>query len=136
MNRRILVWDVPARVFHWLLVVVFAGAFLTSEWERFADAHIVLGYTLLGLMTFRLLWGFVGTRYARFSSFLFKPGEIVGHAGEMLTGKPASHTGHNPVGSLAIFALIALGIASAVTGVMLPQDAGGGTMGELHGAVS
>jgi cytochrome b len=136
MSQRILVWDVPTRVFHWLLVVAFAGAFLTSEWKRFEDTHIVLGYTLLGLMAFRLLWGFIGTRYARFSSFLFKPGEIASYALDMFDGKPAKHTGHNPVGSLAIFALIALGIISGVTGVMLLQDAGGEVMEELHEVVS
>ena len=106
MSQRMLVWDVPTRVFHWLLVVSFAGAFLTAESERYRDIHVVLGYTLLGLIAFRLVWGFVGTRYARFRSFLFKPGEIAAYAVSLLKARPGHHVGHNPAGSVAVFALL------------------------------
>jgi cytochrome b len=136
MNKRILVWDVPTRVFHWLLVVSFAGAFLTAESERYRDIHVVLGYTLLGLIVFRLLWGFAGSRYARFRSFLFKPAEIAAYVAALAKGKPAHYAGHNPAGSVAVFALLALGIASGVTGVVVFQDAGGDAMEELHEVVS
>jgi len=132
MSQRILVWDVPTRVFHWLLVLSFAGAFLTSESERYRDIHVVLGYTLLGLIAFRLLWGFFGTRYAQFRSFLFKPGEIVAYVQSLLKGKPAHYVGHNPAGSVAIWLLLTLGISSGVTGVLLFQDAGGDALEELH----
>ena len=130
--RNILVWDVPTRVFHWLLALSFGGAFLTSESERYRDIHVVLGYTLLGLIAFRLLWGFFGTRYAQFRSFLFKPGEIVAYLLSLLKGKPAHYIGHNPVGSVAIWLLLALGISAGVTGVMLFQDIGGDALEELH----
>jgi len=132
MSKRIMVWDVPTRVFHWLLVLSFAGAFLTSESERYRDIHVVLGYILLGLIAFRLLWGFVGTRYARFRSFLFKPGEVVAYLQSLFKGKPAHYVGHNPAGSVAIWLLLALGIASGVSGVMLFQDIGGEALEELH----
>ncbi len=122
----------PTRVFHWLLVLSFAGAFLTAESERYRDIHVVLGYTLLGLIAFRLLWGFFGTRYARFRSFLFKPGEIVAYVLSLFKGKPAHYVGHNPAGSVAIWLLLALGIASGVTGVMVFQDIGGDAVEELH----
>ena len=136
MSQRILVWDVPTRVFHWLLVLSFAGAFLTSESERYRDIHVVLGYTLLGLIAFRLLWGFFGTRYAQFRSFLFKPGEIVAYVQSLLKGKPAHYVGHNPAGSVAIWLLLGLGISSGVTGVLLFQDVGGDALEELHELVS
>lgn len=136
MSQRMLVWDVPTRVFHWLLVVSFAGAFLTAESERYRDIHVVLGYTLLGLVAFRLLWGFVGSRYAQFRSFLFKPGEIAGYVASLLKAKPKHYVGHNPAGSVAVFALLALGIASGVTGVMIFQDMGGEAVEELHEIVS
>ena len=136
MSQRMLVWDVPTRVFHWLLVVSFAGAFLTAESERYRDIHVVLGYTLLGLIAFRLVWGFVGTRYARFRSFLFKPGEIAAYASSLLKARPEHHVGHNPAGSVAVFALLALGIASGVSGVLIFQDAGGDVLEELHDMVS
>ena len=132
MNQRILVWDIPTRVFHWLLAVSFAGAFLTSESERYRDIHVVLGYTLLGLIAFRLLWGFVGSRYAQFGSFLFRPAEIAAYVVSLLKAKPARYVGHNPAGSVAIFLLLALGITSGVTGVLLFQDVGGDALEELH----
>ena len=136
MIQRILVWDVPTRVFHWLLVLSFGGAFLTAESERYRDIHVVLGYTLLGLIAFRLLWGFFGTRYAQFRSFLFKPGEIVTYVRSLFKGKPAHYVGHNPAGSVAIWLLLILGISSGVSGVMLFQDIGGEAVEELHEFVS
>lgn len=132
MIQRILVWDVPTRVFHWLLVLSFGGAYLTAESERYRDIHVVLGYTLLGLIAFRLLWGFFGTRYAQFRSFLFKPGEIVAYLQSLFRGKPAHYVGHNPAGSMAIWLLLGLGILAGVTGVMLFQDIGGEALEELH----
>ena len=132
MIQRILVWDIPTRVFHWLLVLSFAGAYLTAESERYRDIHVVLGYTLLGLIAFRLLWGFFGTRYAQFRSFLFKPDEIVAYALSLFKGKPAHYIGHNPLGSLAIWLLLGLGILTGATGVMLFQDIGGEALEELH----
>lgn len=136
MKKRILVWDVPTRTFHWLLALSFIGAYATSESERYRDIHVVLGYTLLGLIAFRLLWGFFGTRYARFRSFLFKPGEIAAYFFSLLKGKPAHYVGHNPLGSVAIWLLLGLGIASGVTGVMVFQDTGGDVLEELHELLS
>jgi len=132
MLNRILVWDIPTRVFHWLLVLSFTGAFLTAESERYRDIHVVLGYTLLGLLAFRMLWGFFGTRYAQFRSFLFKPGEISGYALALLKGKAQHYTGHNPAGSVAIWLLLGLGLAASVTGVMIFEDIGGDVLEELH----
>ena len=134
--RRILVWDAPTRVFHWLLVLSFVGAYLTAESERYRDIHVMLGYTLLGLIAFRLLWGFFGTRYARFRSFLFKPGEIVAYLVSLLKGKPAHHVGHNPLGSVAIWLLLGLGISSGASGVILFQDIGGDALEELYEVTS
>ena len=132
MSQRTLVWDLPTRVFHWLLVISFAGAFLTAESERYRDIHVVLGYTVLGLLAFRLLWGFIGSRYARFSSFLFKPREIAGYLASLLKARPAHYVGHNPAGSVSVFLLLALGIACGVTGVVVFQDTGGDMLEELH----
>lgn len=132
MMQRILVWDVPTRVFHWLLAVSFAGAFLTAESERYRDIHVLLGYTLLGLIAFRLLWGFAGSRYARFRSFLFKPGEIAAYVASLLKARPKHYVGHNPAGSVAVFALLALGLACGMTGVILFQDIGGDVLEEAH----
>ena len=132
MSTRILVWDVPTRMFHWLLVLSFTVAFLTAESERNRDIHVVFGYILLGLLAFRLLWGFIGTRYARFGSFLFGPGEVVAYVKSLVKRKPAHYVGHNPAGSVAIWLLLALGFASGVSGVMVYQELGGDVLEELH----
>ena len=136
MSQRVLVWDVPTRVFHWLLVLSFAGAYLTAESELDRDIHVVLGYTLLGLLVFRLLWGFFGTRYAQFRSFLFKPGEIMAYSLSMLKGKPAHYIGHNPLGSVSVWLLLGLGLLPGVSGVLSFQDIGGDAMEEAHEFVS
>jgi len=136
MSQRILVWDVPTRVFHWLLALSFTGAYLNAESELDRDIHVVLGYTLLGLLAFRLLWGFFGTRYARFRSFLFKPGEIVAYSLSMLKGKPLHYVGHNPAGSVAVWLLLGLGILCGVSGVMSFQDIGGDAMKDMNDFVS
>ena len=77
MSNKILVWDFPTRTFHWLLALSFVGAFITGDSERYRDIHLLLGYILLALIGFRLIWGVVGTRYARFNSFWFKPSAVI-----------------------------------------------------------
>lgn len=132
MNQRILVWDVPTRVFHWLLAVSFAGAFLTAESERYREIHVTLGYTLLGLIAFRLVWGFLGSRYARFRSFLFRPVEIIAYVTSLAKARPAHYAGHNPAGSVSVFLLLALGMLAGASGVLAFQDVGGDVLEELH----
>lgn len=132
MNQKTLVWDVPTRVFHWLLVISFTGAFLTSESERYRDIHVMFGYTLLGLIMFRVLWGFIGTRYARFRSFLFTSKELFAYLASLCSGKPHHYVGHNPAGSLAIWLLLLLGFTSSVTGLLLYQEIGGDLLEEPH----
>ncbi|MFZ2540801.1 MAG: cytochrome b/b6 domain-containing protein [Gallionella sp.] len=136
MSKRILVWDVPTRVFHWLLVLSFAVAFLTADSERNRDIHVIFGYILLGLLVFRLLWGFIGTRYARFTAFLFGLGEVVTYLKSLVKRTPAHYVGHNPAGSVAIWLLLVLGVASGVSGVLVYQDVGGDELVELHDVVS
>ena len=133
MNRRILVWDVPTRVFHWLQAASFSVAYLTAFSERLRNYHVALGYILLGLLVFRLLWGFIGTRYARFSSFLFNPRETVVYLSTMLKRKPAHYLGHNPAGSVAVWLLLALGLFVSVTGVLALQDDASDFVVDLHG---
>ena len=78
-KQAVLVWDFPVRVFHWLLVVSFAGAWLTSESEAQQMLHYAFGYSAVALVVFRLVWGLVGTRYARFSQFMKSPAETIRH---------------------------------------------------------
>lgn len=136
-RERIRVWDLPTRLFHWLLAATFAGAWLTADSERWIDVHAMLGYTFAGLIAFRLLWGFVGTRYARFSSFVTGPGPVLGYLGSILKGRPRHHVGHNPAGGWAVLALLGLGIVTALAGYLTYNDYGGHWLEELHeGAAS
>jgi len=131
-KQRILVWDLPTRVFHWLLAGSFLGAFLTAESERYRDIHVVLGYTVLGLVAFRFLWGVVGTRYARFSSFPIAPRRVFQYLKSLFTRSPQHHVGHNPAGSLAIYAILALAVLAAITGYAAYNEIGGEWLAELH----
>lgn len=133
MLQRILVWDFPTRIFHWSLALSFAGAWLTAESERYRDIHVMLGYTLLGLIVFRLLWGFLGSRYARFDSFLYGPQKVLGYLRSLLTAHPQHYVGHNPAGSWAIFLLLGLGLLAGVSGILLFNEIGGEEMfEEIH----
>jgi cytochrome b len=132
----VLVWDLPTRVFHWLLAVSFVGAFATAESERLRDVHVLLGYTMLGLVAFRLLWGVIGTRYARFSSFTFGPRSVLAYLKFLFTRSPRHHLGHNPAGSWAIYALLALTVLAGATGYATYNDIGGGWMEEAHEAAA
>jgi cytochrome b len=136
MSERILIWDVPTRVFHWTLAASFAGAFLTGDSERWRDLHLLLGYLFAGLIGFRLLWGLLGTRYARFRSFLFRPGEVVAYARSLLGRSPRHYLGHNPLGSIVIFLLLFLGIVTAASGWAYYAELGGEWLEELHEAAA
>jgi cytochrome b len=131
-NRRIRVWDVPVRAFHWLLVITFAGAFLTAESERFRDVHVVLGYAVLGLLAFRLLWAVVGTRYARLSSFAYGPRAVLAYLRSLATLRPQHYVGHNPAGSWVIYLLVVLGLVTGAAGYATYNDVGGEWLEELH----
>ena len=122
MNReKILVWDLPTRLFHWLLAGTFAGAWLTADSERWIGVHAALGYTFAGLIAFRLIWGVVGTRYARFSSFVRGPGAVLSYLKSLLAFRPQHHLGHNPAGGWAVLALLGLGIVTAAAGRIVAQ---------------
>jgi cytochrome b len=131
-TERILVWDLPTRLFHWLLAATFAGAWLTADSERWIDVHAMLGYTFAGLIAFRLVWGFIGSRTARFSSFVTGPGPVKRYLLSILTLRPEHHVGHNPAGGWAVLALLGLGIATALSGYAAFNDVGGRWLEDLH----
>lgn len=135
-RRGILVWDAPVRVFHWLMVLAFAGAYLTAESERWRLLHVTLGYTMMGLIGFRIVWGLIGTRYARFTQFVRGPAAVMGYFGAMLRGRPQHYTGHNPAGALAIMALLGLALAVTASGWALYNDLGGHLLEEMHEAIA
>lgn len=129
---QVLVWDMPVRVFHWLMVFCFFGAFITSESERYRLLHVTLGYTMGGLVAFRLLWGFAGTRYARFAQFIKGPSAVLHYLKSLVNGEPQHYLGHNPAGAVAIVLILLGTVLTVITGYMAFNDLGGHTAEEAH----
>jgi cytochrome b len=135
-NQKVLVWDAPVRVFHWLMVLCFVGAYTTSESETWRLVHVTLGYTMAGLVVFRLIWGLIGTRHARFASFVRGPRAVAQYLRSLLGHDPAHHTGHNPAGAVAIVGILALSALVAATGWAAYSDVAGEWVAELHEVVA
>lgn len=127
------VWDVPLRLFHWFLVAAIAIAFLSSEGDSpIAAWHIAAGWTAAVLIVFRLVWGVIGGEHARFVNFV-RPSLVAGHIRSLLYRDPEHSVGHNPLGALAVLALLA-GVAAVLwTGIQL--DAGRGSE-DIHEALA
>lgn len=125
------VWDFPTRTFHWLLVAAIVVAFLSSEEDSaLASWHQAAGWLAAILILFRLVWGFVGGEHARFADFL-RPGRLVAHVSGMLRGRPKAQLGHNPLGGLAVAALLGLVAATVATGLIMLR----GGEDDLHEAI-
>jgi cytochrome b len=116
--QRTLIWDLPTRVFHWALASSFALAWLASDGDRWLSIHAFFGYLILGLVGFRLVWGFAGSHFSRFASFWFGPKEALDYLKLVLARTAPRHVGHNPSGSLAIYMLLALAVAVGITGIL------------------
>lgn len=116
-GNRVRVWDAPTRIFHWLLVASFAGAWLTRD-ARHLDVHEFFGYAMAALVAFRLAWGFSGTRWARFASFSYSAPAAWKYLAALARRRQAHFVGHNPAGSWSIYGLLALAALSVVTGLV------------------
>ncbi len=131
MNK-ILVWDLPTRIGHWLLAATFFVSYFSGDSEEWRLVHVAAGYALGGALAFRLFWGAAGTRYARFSSFMFSPRQAFSYVSGLLGGKPDHWVGHNPAGSYTIYCLLLLGLAVVGSGWAVYVDVGGDWLEETH----
>jgi len=113
------VWDPLVRIFHWSLVITFAVAWVTSE--GMDTIHEWSGYIAAGLVIFRILWGIIGPRYARFTSFVKGPGKTIAYLKDMAQGKEKRYLGHNPAGAAMIIALLIGMLVTVWTGWLLLQ---------------
>ena len=116
-----MVWDLPTRLFHWGFVVSIVGAYISGELGAI-DAHEYFGLAACGLLVFRLIWGFVGHETARFKNFIKSPRLIFAYLTEILRRQTTPHAGHNPLGALAVIALLGLMGAMSVTGLWTGDD--------------
>lgn len=129
------VWDRFVRVFHWSLVsCVLVNFFVIDDGKTL---HQWLGYTASALVVARIVWGFIGSKHARFSDFFPTPARVRQHLSRLIAGEHDFHAGHNPVGALMMFALIALVLSLGLTGFMQTLDAfwGAEWLQELHEAL-
>lgn len=115
------VWDAPTRVFHWALVVCVAGLLLTAQIGGSAMVwHFRFGYSVLTLLLFRLVWGFVGGHWSRFVSFLYRPGEVIRYIKGQ--GDSSHSVGHNPMGAFSVFALLGFLALQAGSGLFSDDE--------------
>jgi cytochrome b len=133
-ERTIRVWDLPTRIFHWSLLVLILVAWFTGEEEGGAAlVHRYAGEAIAGLIVFRVLWGFIGGEHSRFADFAAGPAAIAAHVRELFSAQPKRRLGHNPLGGVAVFLLLAVVAAIVFTGLFSGDDGVGGPFVGLWG---
>ena len=129
--KRLKVWDWPLRLFHWLLVVAIAVAFLSSEEDSVLNQwHVLSGWVVAVFIVFRLAWGFIGGEHSRFSDFI-RPSRIAHHISGLVRGQSEPSLGHNPLGAVAVVILLALTAVTVWSGAF-----GGEAAEELHEVIA
>ena len=122
-REAVRIWDLPTRLFHWGLLAAVAGLFFTAYGpDTWMEWHPRMGYAVLALLLFRLAWGLVGGHWSRFANFIAGPGAVIAY----LRGRPDAtrQAGHNPVGALAVFAMLAALLAQVATGLVSDDEIG------------
>lgn len=122
-SGQVLVWDLPVRVMHWALALAVAGAWATQkipgDWFRY---HVWCGYSVLVIVVTRIAWGFLGTRHARFASFVRGPGAIARYARSLAGGAHMAVAGHNPLGALVVLLFLAMLLTQVLTGLFANDE--------------
>jgi len=133
-DSEVVVWDPLVRMFHWSLVASFAVAYLSGEGEVLS-LHAWSGYIIGGLILFRLLWGLVGPRHARFADFVFTPATILAYGRDLLRGQAQRYLGHNPLGGAMVIALLLMLALATLSGITLygAKEAAGPLAGMMRG---
>ncbi|MGF1563153.1 MAG: cytochrome b/b6 domain-containing protein [Geminicoccaceae bacterium] len=122
-DESVYVWDLPTRLFHWALVGLIAAAWLSAEFGSQSKVwHMRIGYAVITLVVFRVIWGFVGGRHARFAAFLPTPGRLLRYLRTILSRTNAATVGHNPLGALSVIALLAIVLGQALTGLFADDE--------------
>ena len=134
-DRRTRVWDVPVRVFHWTLVLLIVSQITTvSLGGNAMEYHVLGGYSILALVLFRIVWGVVGTRHARFANFMRGPLSVFRYARSLTGSTHEKHPGHNPLGGWSVIAMLASVLVQAVSGLFADDE--NATSGALRKYVS
>ena len=122
-DRKTRVWDVPVRVFHWALVLLIVSQITTvSLGGNAMEYHVLGGYSILALVLFRIVWGVIGTRHARFANFLRGPLAVLRYARSLTGSDHEKHAGHNPLGGWSVIAMLASVLVQAVSGLFADDE--------------
>ena len=132
IRKRMLVWDSPVFFTHWLLAICFLGAILTQESEKFRLVHVTMGYTMLGIVGFRVIWGFIGSKYARFTTIKPRFLRVRENIQAFLSGNKEFSIGLNAVGFVAAYILMGLVLLVSATGYLVFNEIGPGLVSEMH----
>ncbi len=123
MTKKLFVWDLPVRLFHWLLLISLLSAWYTSDGERdLIDYHLKIGYFTLGLIIFRIMWGIFGTQYAKFSQFFPTKAKLLSYLNKSKQNQVDTTVGHNPLGGLMIILMLLLILSQAISGLFMNDD--------------
>lgn len=134
IERKVHVWDLPTRILHWSLLALVLVAWFTGEEEGAAAAiHRYAGEAIAGLIVFRVIWGFAGGERARFADFAAGPAAIIAHVRDLFSEQPKRHLGHNPLGGVAVFLLLAIVTGVVVTGLFSGGEESAGPFAGLWG---
>ena len=122
-HSRVFVWDIPVRLFHWTLVALMISLVVTAKMPiDVIEPHAKLGFAVLALVSFRLLWGFVGSSYARFSQFVRGPGAVIAYTRSMLAKQDGFVAGHNPLGGWMVVVLLLAVMLQVLLGMFSNDD--------------
>ncbi len=120
---KVLVWDLPLRLFHWMLVLLVVTSVVSAEIGGNAmQIHMLSGYTILTLVLFRILWGFLGSTHARFASFVHGPGSAIAYLSALRRRQAGRYLGHNPAGAWSVMFMLASLLLQAATGLFANDD--------------
>lgn len=133
MQRKNLIWDIPIRLFHWLLVATIAYSWYAMEILEDLNQHFIAGYCALTLVLFRIVWGFVGTYHARFTNFIYPLSEVLSYFRNSSGKAKKQYLGHNPVGGLSVIAMLIFISIQVSTGLFSTDDY---YFGPLYGLVN
>jgi cytochrome b len=123
MKQKKLVWDLPVRLFHWILVALFIAAWVTAEQgPAWMDRHMQVGYAIMTLVLFRIFWGLYGSDQARFKAFLRGPAKVIDYIRKTLRGEAEQSIGHNPLGGWSVVVMLLLLALQAGTGLFANDD--------------
>lgn len=121
--QKLYVWDFPTRLFHWLLVIAISSQYITAELlDNAIQWHFYGGYFILGLLIFRVLWGFWGAYYAKFSQFIVSPNSVLRYSKTFTSADYKSSIGHNPLGAYSIIFILTVLLTQSISGLFISDD--------------